>query len=227
MIRIEIGRRTLGAGLFAGAIAALGFASTQIFASPVAPPGDQAFVEGTPISADEVNARFDALIAAINDNAARVVTLEEPLALRYTSGGLDLDTTGGNPPAVVYFDGATFDNSDGAVTTSAANGWRFTAPHGGQYLVSAVLNWGECATPDVPVHGRVQILVNGAPVATARSAINIGTSHGTSGVTDIVEMDLDDELTVEAMSNCADGGNEILAGSYVALTEIGAPPPGM
>ena len=228
VIRIEIGRRTFGAATFVGAVAALGFASTHLLASPVGAPGDQPFVPRTPITADEVNARFDALIAAINDNDARVAPLEEPLTLRYTSGDLDLDTTGDFPPAIVYFDGQSFDNSNGAVTTSAANGWLFTAPHEGQFLVSAVLNWGECGpSGDPTVHGRVRLLVNGTAVSQARAAIGLGTPHGTSGLTDIVELDQDDELRVEAMSNCADGGAEVLAGSYVTLTEVGGPPSSM
>ena len=210
----------------AGVFAALGFASSSLLASPVSPPGDQAFVPGSPISADEVNARFDALISAIDDNALRLGVIQDPITVRYTSGNLDFDTTGGSPPVAVFFDGATFDNSDNAVTTSAAMGWRFTAPHSGRFLVTSSLNWGDgCGNPDIPFHGRVQLLVNGTVVATARSALNIGTSYATSGVTDIVPMDQDDELTVEAFSNCADAGPEILAGSFVGVSEIGGVPP--
>lgn len=104
--------------------------ATQVSAEAIAPTSVNEFQAGSPAVAAEVNANFQALIGAINDNAARIDALEENQGTADLAGRsykiLAFETgmfISGGWPAVFNFQeniNVTF-NADGTVDGLATN----------------------------------------------------------------------------------------------------------
>lgn len=161
------------------------------------------FEPETLILASEMNARFDAIAAALTDLEARGGC--QPHAARYSATGELAFTLAGT---IANFDAASYDQAN-AVTSGAE--WQYVAPSAGLYMASASMTVHNSSIAEIL---RATVLVNGVALSVGTTYVEQDQPFPRVFVTDMLELAAGDRLQIHL--SAANDTNLSTAGSQTA-----------